>query len=123
MAGNLTFPQVFQQALRDFGDRFANEPQRRHFVEYLTGLNVAARETVTAINAQFTHTTDQSCPNDDFVARLEFKLPPGGNNGLAIRYPRDKGDTASGGMCELQVLDGAYKGIDPRQDHGAVEVK
>ena len=24
----------------------------------------------------------------DFVARLEFKLPPGGNNGLAIRYPR-----------------------------------
>ena len=23
----------------------------------------------------------------DFVARLEFKLPPGGNNGLAIRYP------------------------------------
>ena len=23
----------------------------------------------------------------DFVARVEFKLPPGGNNGLAIRYP------------------------------------
>ena len=23
----------------------------------------------------------------DFVVRLEFKLPPGGNNGLAIRYP------------------------------------
>ena len=23
----------------------------------------------------------------DFEARLEFKLPPGGNNGLAIRYP------------------------------------
>src|SRR5207247_3699921 len=23
----------------------------------------------------------------DFVARLEFRLPPGGNNGLAIRYP------------------------------------
>ena len=41
---------------------------------------------------------------DDFVARLEFKLPPGGNNGLAIRYP-GKGDTAYMGMCELQVLD------------------
>ena len=40
----------------------------------------------------------------DFVARLEFKLPPGGNNGLAIRYP-GKGDTAYVGMCELQVLD------------------
>jgi hypothetical protein len=23
----------------------------------------------------------------DFVVRLEFKLPPGGNNGLALRYP------------------------------------
>ena len=23
----------------------------------------------------------------DFAARVEFKLPPGGNNGLAIRYP------------------------------------
>ena len=38
------------------------------------------------------------------MARLEFKLPPGGNNGLAIRYP-GKGDTAYVGMCELQVLD------------------
>ena len=32
---------------------------------------------------------------DDFVARLEFRLPPGGNNGLAIRYP-GSGDTAYG---------------------------
>jgi hypothetical protein len=59
----------------------------------------------------------------DFVARVEFRLPPGGNNGLAIRYP-GKGDTAYSGMCELQVLDdGAdkYKGrIDPRQAHGSV---
>ena len=54
----------------------------------------------------------------DFVARLEFKLPPNGNNGLAIRYPGE-GDTAYVGMCELQVLDDAYKGIDPRQAHGS----
>jgi len=54
----------------------------------------------------------------DFVARLEFKLPKNGNNGLAIRYP-GKGDTAYVGMCELQVLDDAYKGIDPRQAHGS----
>ncbi len=27
---------------------------------------------------------------DNFVARLEFKLPPGGNNGLAIRTPTPK---------------------------------
>jgi hypothetical protein len=57
----------------------------------------------------------------DFAARLEFKLPPGGNNGLAIRYP-GQGDTAYVGMCELQVLDdGAaqYKNLDPRQAHGS----
>jgi hypothetical protein len=55
----------------------------------------------------------------DFVARLEFKLPPRGNNGLAIRYPGGPGDTAYDGMCELQVLDDTYKGIDPRQAHGS----
>jgi hypothetical protein len=59
----------------------------------------------------------------DFVARLEFKLPPGGNNGLAIRYPGE-GDTAYVGMCELQVLDDNYEKatnskIDPRQAHGS----
>ena len=43
----------------------------------------------------------------DFAARLEFKLPPGGNNGLAIRYP-GKGDTAYVGMCELQILDDSH---------------
>ena len=59
----------------------------------------------------------------DFVARVEFKLPPGGNNGLAIRYPGN-GDTAYLGMCELQVLDENYEQatksrIDPRQAHGS----
>ena len=53
----------------------------------------------------------------DFEARLEFKLPPAGNNGLAIRYP-GQGDTAYVGMCELQILDDdapQYKTLDPRQ--------
>ena len=57
----------------------------------------------------------------DFVARLEFRLPPGGNNGLAIRYPGD-GDTAYKGMCELQVLDSEhpkYAKLDARQYHGS----
>jgi hypothetical protein len=63
MAGIIEFPQVVQDALRDFGDLFANEPQRRHFAEYLTGLYVAARKTVTGINAEFARTTDQSCLN------------------------------------------------------------
>ncbi len=63
MAGIVAFPEVVQQALRDFGDLFANEPQRRHFGEYLTGLYVAAHRTVTGINAEFAQTTDQSCLN------------------------------------------------------------
>ncbi|MDB6039493.1 MAG: hypothetical protein JWM99_3334 [Verrucomicrobiales bacterium] len=59
----------------------------------------------------------------DFVARVEFKVPAGGNNGLAIRYP-GHGDTAYEGMCELQVLDDNYEKargekIDPRQAHGS----
>jgi hypothetical protein len=57
----------------------------------------------------------------DFMARVEFQLPPGGNNGLAIRYP-GQGDTAYVGMCELQVLDTEnekYKKLDPRQAHGS----
>ncbi len=58
----------------------------------------------------------------DFIVRLEFKLPPGGNNGLAIRYP-GQGDTAYAGMCELQVLDddaSQYATLDPRQYHGSI---
>jgi len=59
----------------------------------------------------------------DFAVRLEFKLPPGGNNGLAIRYP-GHGDPAYDAMCELQVLDDQYEKatgqkIDARQAHGS----
>jgi hypothetical protein len=57
----------------------------------------------------------------DFAVRLEFLLPPAGNNGLAIRYP-GKGNPAYDGMCELQVIDdGApkYEKLDPRQLHGS----
>lgn len=58
----------------------------------------------------------------DFVVRLEFQLPPGGNNGLAIRYPGE-GNAAYQGMTELQVLDNTaekYAGrLDPRQYHGS----
>src|ERR1041384_3612027 len=63
MAAIIDFPQVVQEALRDFGDLFANEAQRRHFAEYLTGLYVADRKTVTGINAQFAQASDQSCLN------------------------------------------------------------
>jgi hypothetical protein len=57
----------------------------------------------------------------NFVVRLQFRLPPAGNNGLAIRYP-GTGDSAYVGMTELQVLDDghpSYATIDPRQAHGS----
>ena len=57
----------------------------------------------------------------NFVVRFEFKLPPAGNNGLAIRYP-GSGDSAYVGMTELQVLDDTapqYANLDPRQAHGS----
>lgn len=58
----------------------------------------------------------------DFVVRVEFNLPPGGNNGLAIRYPGE-GRPAYQGMTELQVLDDTaekYAKLDPRQYHGSI---
>ena len=63
--------------------------------------------------------TDREFGN--FVARLEFRLPPGGNNGLAIRSP-GTGDPAYAAMCELQVIDSEhpmYANADPRQYHGS----
>lgn len=59
----------------------------------------------------------------DFAARLEYRLPAGGNNGLAIRYPGEgAGDSAYNGMCELQILDDdvpKYAQLDPRQFNGS----
>lgn len=57
----------------------------------------------------------------DFSVRLQFQLPPGGNNGLAIRYP-GTGDPAYSGI-ELQVLDDTapqYAQLQPYQYHGSV---
>ena len=63
MPGIIAWPTVVEDALRQYGDLFVNEPERRHFAEYLTGLLVAQRKTVSGINAEFAVTTDQSCLN------------------------------------------------------------
>lgn len=57
------FPVIVKEALAHFGPLFANEPERIHFAEYLTGLMVAGRKNVSAINREFVRTTDQSCLN------------------------------------------------------------
>lgn len=57
------FPTRVEQACQRFGEVFANAPERRPFAEYLTGLLIAERKTVSGINAEFVVTTDQSCLN------------------------------------------------------------
>jgi len=57
----------------------------------------------------------------NFVLRLEFKLSPGGNNGIGLRAPLE-GDAAYQGM-EIQVLDDPapqYKDILPGQHCGSI---
>jgi hypothetical protein len=58
----------------------------------------------------------------NFVFRFEFKLPPGGNNGVAIRAPL-AGNAAYNGM-EIQILDDKhekYAGwLKPYQHHGSI---
>ena len=63
MPAIVEFPTVVKEALEEFGPAFANEPERKHFAEYLTGLMIANKKNVSAINREFAITTDQSCLN------------------------------------------------------------
>ncbi len=58
----------------------------------------------------------------NFILRFEFRLSPGGNNGVGIRAPLE-GDAAYQGM-EIQILDDQhekYKGwLKPEQHHGSI---
>ena len=63
MPAIVQFPTVVREALEEFGPFFANQPERQHFAEYLTGLIIAQKKNVSAINREFAVTTDQSCLN------------------------------------------------------------
>ena len=57
----------------------------------------------------------------DFILRCEFRLPPGGNNGIGLRVP--VGGHASYDGMEIQVLDNTakkYATLNPYQYHGSV---
>lgn len=57
----------------------------------------------------------------NYIFEFEFKLPPGGNNGIGIHYP-GKGDPAYTGM-EVQVLDDThpkYAKLKEYQFHGGL---
>ena len=58
----------------------------------------------------------------DFIFRFEFKLSPGGNNGVGIRAKGVSDDAAYNGM-EIQILDNSaeqYKTLQPYQYHGSI---
>lgn len=63
MPAIIEYPTIVQQAVTELAHLFQNEPARRHFAEYLTGLLVAERKTVSGINSECAVTTDQSCLN------------------------------------------------------------
>ena len=63
MPAIVEYPTLVKEALEHYRSLFINEPERRHFAEYLTGLLVAERKTVSGITSEFAMTTDQSCLN------------------------------------------------------------
>lgn len=71
MPAIVELPTVIVEALPHFRELFANEPQRQHFAEYLTGLLVAERKTVSGMSQEFPTSTDQSCWNR-FLTEVEW---------------------------------------------------
>jgi hypothetical protein len=63
MPGIVEFPTVVRGAVEQFASVFENQRQRKHFGEYLCGLMIARRKSVSGINREFSDTTDQSCLN------------------------------------------------------------
>ena len=61
MPAIIHFPKVVEEALEEFGSFFANEPEHKNFAEYLTGLMIAHKKNVSAINRELAMITDQSC--------------------------------------------------------------
>jgi hypothetical protein len=60
---------------------------------------------------------------DNFVLRMEFMLPPGGNNGLALRAPAAPADELAYAAMEVQVLDDTapqYAELKDYQFHGSL---
>lgn len=57
----------------------------------------------------------------DFELRLEYRLPPAGNSGIGIRFPRGGWPSTDG--FEIQILDDEhpmYKNLKPDQANGSI---
>ncbi|MCA9080544.1 MAG: DUF1080 domain-containing protein [Planctomycetaceae bacterium] len=130
--GEISWRNIF---IREIGSDEANDILRQHAGDGFTslfngenldgwdGANANYEVAEGAIRCKAGHGGVLYTKNKygDFQACLQFKLPEGGNNGLAIRYP-GQGDPAYSAMCELQVLDSEhpkYAKLDARQYHGS----
>jgi len=59
----------------------------------------------------------------DFIFRFEFKLPPGGNNGVGIRVAGAGAEASFNDGTEIQIIDNSadmYKDIKAYQFHGSI---
>jgi hypothetical protein len=57
----------------------------------------------------------------DFELRLEYRIPPAGNTGVGLRFPRGGWPSTEG--MEIQILDDdhpQYKGLKPDQANGSI---
>jgi hypothetical protein len=113
---------------------FAAVPAEPGFTPLFNGKNLDGWKLMGGVGPGYVVEEDRVvCPSDgggnlftekeyaNFVLRLEFKLSPGGNNGVGLRAPYE-GDAAYQGM-EIQVLDDPaemYKDIQPAQHAGSI---
>lgn len=121
--------------LSSFGFSSHRDNQENGFVKLFDGKTLQGWKLVQGHGPGYVVKDDTIvCPADgggnlftekeyaNFVFRFEFKVEPGGNNGVGIRAPYT-GDAAYQGM-EIQILDDQhekYKGkIKSEQHHGSV---
>ncbi len=122
-----------EEAMTDLASKDADG-----FVEYVNGKDLkgwqGAVDNYEVVNGAITCKTGKGgdlLTKDEFengIIRVEFKLPPAGNNGIALRTPLG-GHSASDGL-ELQVIDSdgynakmaaaGKKGLEPYQYHGSI---
>jgi hypothetical protein len=65
-------PKIVQDALEEFlAHLFKNEPQRKHFANYIAGLMIADNKTVAGMTDEMPNASDQSCLNR-FLNEVEW---------------------------------------------------
>jgi hypothetical protein len=107
------FPTIVQEALAVFGNVFDTEAARRHFAEYLTGLMVAERKTVSGINREFALTTDQACVNR-WLTEVEWDVTVWNDQRLAWlqQAPQTRYSTRGVSAIDNTLVDHEGKLID-----------